>query len=238
MCAAAAARRMSTMWKGKFFLQTGLPGSLPRAPTVLYDPNYPPISAKEKRKRQREKKIPSGCRGKDRGQRRARTPILFNFFESIHAVEAKERDSGASTEPEKLRAEFAALSKPERAYWDFMHDLFILYRDQQAEVRITEFRSFPKPRMRRILISEFYHLAEPAQLQLVRDQLAVRWQGENLQFAQQTMEQQDRNLITDIRKDVSDILLKIDAVIRHTPYRAEPVQETEPAEETEPSQET
>ena len=43
------------MWKGKFFLQTGLPGSLPRAPTVLYDPDYPPLSRKDKRKRQEAK---------------------------------------------------------------------------------------------------------------------------------------------------------------------------------------
>jgi hypothetical protein len=221
VCAGPAARGMSTMWKGKFFLQTGLPGSLPRAPTVLYDPDYPPISRKDKRKRQEAKKIPNGCRGKDRGRRRARTPILFNFFESVKRVEARELDSGCSTLPDQLKVEFAALTKSERAYWDFMHDLFILYRDQQAEVRITEFRSFPKPRMRKILVGEFYNLPEPAQLQLVRDQLAVRWQHENLEFAKENCEQQDRNLITDIRKDVADILLKIDAVIRHTPASAD-----------------
>ncbi len=221
MCAGAAARGMSTMWKGKFFLQTGLPGSLPRAPTVLYDPDYPPISKGEKRKRQKEKQILTGCRGKDRGKRRARTPILFNFFESVHALEAKEikaDDSRADPSSEKLKAEFAALSKPERAYWDFMHDLFQLYTTQQeVDGRKTEFRSTPKIKMRRRLIAEFYHLPEPAQLQLVRDQLAVRWEHENLQFAQQSCEQQDRNMITDLRKDVAAILVKIDAVIGPPP---------------------
>jgi len=217
---------MSTMWKGKFFLQTGLPGSLPRAPHVLYDPDYPPISAGEKRKRQKEKKLGTGCRGKDRGKRCSRSPILFNFYESVHSLEAKEiksDDSRADPSSEKLKAEFAALSKPERAYWDFMHDLFQLYREQQGESRVTEFRATPKIKLRRILISEFYHLAEPAQLQLVRDQLAVRWQHENLQFAQQSCEQHDRNVITDIRKDVAALLLKIDAAVRYTPARSEDI---------------
>jgi hypothetical protein len=88
---------------------------LTRAPTVLYDPDYPPISKGEKRKRQKEKQLLTGCRGKDRGKRRARTPILFNFFESIHALEAREikaDDSRADPSSEKLKAEFAALSKP------------------------------------------------------------------------------------------------------------------------------
>lgn len=220
MCAGAAPRGMSTMWKGKFFLQTGLPGSLPRAPTVLYDPDYPPISKGEKRKRQKEKQLLTGCRGKDRGKRRARTPILFNFFESIHALEAREikaDDSRADPSSEKLKAEFAGLSKPERAYWDFMHDLFQLYTTHQEVGRKTEFRTTPKPKMRRKLIAEFYHLDEPAQLQLVRDQLAVRWEHENREFAKQSCEQKDRNMITDLRKDVAAILVKIDAVIGPPP---------------------
>ena len=215
MCAATAPLRMSTLWQGKFFLQTGLPASLPRPPTVVQDPDYPVITEKEKRKRQKEKNVPNGCRGKDRGLRRAREPILFNFFESIHSMEAKERDSGCSTSPEQLKVEFAALTKPERVYWAFMHDLFLLYREQQWSVRVTEFRSFPKARMRKILISEFYHLAEPAQLQLVRDQLAVRWHKENQEFATKNCEQQDRNLLRDIRKDVANILLRIDAVVKN-----------------------
>ena len=225
MCAGPGARGMSGIWKGKFFLQTGLPGSLPRAPHVLYDPDYPPISAGEKRKRQKEKKISIGCRGKDRAKRRVRSPILFNFFESVHSLEAREikaDDSRADPSSEKLKAEFASLSKPERAYWDFMHDLFQLYSAQQeAQGRVTEFRGTPKVNMRKRLISEFYHLPEPAQLQLVRDQLAVRWQNENVEFAQRSCEQQDRNMITDIRKDVAAILVKIDAAIRYTPVLSE-----------------
>jgi hypothetical protein len=191
---------------------------------VLYDPDYPPISKGEKRKRQKEKQILTGCRGKDRGKRRARTPILFNFFESVHALEAKEikaDDSRADPSAEKLKAEFAALSKPERAYWDFMHDLFQLYSTQQEVDRKTEFRTTPKIKMRRRLIAEFYHLPESAQLQLVRDQLAVRWEHENIQYAQKSCEQQDRNMITDLRKDVAAILVKIDAVIGPPPKPAE-----------------
>jgi hypothetical protein len=214
VCAGNTPPGMSTLWKGKFFLQTGLPASLPRPPTVIQDPDYPIITEKEKRKRQKAKNIPNGCRGKDRGQRRAREPILFNFFESIHSMEAKERDSGCSTTAEQLKIEFKALTKPERAYWEFMHDLFLLYREQQWSVRVTEFRSFPQARMRKILISEFYHLTEPAQHQLVRDHLAVRWHKENQEFSIQNCEQQDRNLLHDIRKDVANILLRIDAVVK------------------------
>lgn len=216
---------MSNMWKGKFFLQTGLPDSLPRPPTMLHDPDNPPISLAEKRKRQQEKNVPTGCRGRDRRPRRTRTPILFNFYESIHSLEAKELDSGCSgtsQAPDVLRTQFAALSKPERAYWDFMHDLFHLYcAQQEAHGRVNEFRLTPKPKMRRILISEFYHLGEPAQLQLVRDQLAVRWQQENVQFARESFEQRDRKMVTDIRKDVAAILVKIDAAIRYTPMPSE-----------------
>ncbi len=214
MCSGNTPPGMSTLWKGKFFLQTGLPASLPRPPTVIQDPDYPIITEKEKRKRQKAKNIPNGCRGKDRGQRRAREPILFNFFESIHSMEAKERDSGCSTTAEQLKIEFKALTKPERAYWEFMHDLFLLYREQQWSVRVTEFRSFPQVRMRKILISEFYHLTEPAQHQLVRDHLAVRWHKENQEFSIKNCEQQDRNLLHDIRKDVANILLRIDAVVK------------------------
>ena len=213
---------MSSLWQGKFFLQTGLPGSLPRPPTVVVDPDHPQISVKEKRKRQKEKHVKNGCRGKDRGLRRARMPILFNFFESIHSVEAKERDCSETSRADQLKSEFAALTKAERAYWDFMHDLFLLYREQQWSVRVTEFRAFPAARMRKILIAEFYRLPEVAQLQLVRDHLAVRWHKENEEFAKQNSEQQDRNLLHDIRKDVADILLRIDAVVRHTPGPAAP----------------
>jgi hypothetical protein len=204
---------MASLWQGKFFLQTGLPGSLPRAPTVIQDPDYPKMSLLEKRARQKEKGIKSGCRGKDRAMRRTRNPILFNFFESIHGVEAKAGEEHAVAAAD-LRARFAALTKPERAYWEFMHDLFLLYREQQWSVRVTEFRAYTHAKMRRILAADFYRLEEPQQLQLVRDHLAVRWAKENEDFAKKVAEQHDRNLLHDVRKDVANILLRIDAAFR------------------------
>lgn len=204
---------MATLWQGKFFLQTGLPGSLPRAPAVVPDPDYPKMSLKEIRMRQKAKGIKSGCRGKDRAMRRTRNPILFNFFESIHAVEPRGSEDHACAAAD-LRARFAELTKAERAYWEFMHDLFLLYREQQWAVRVTEFRAYSHVKMRRILAAEFYRLEEPVQLQLVRDHLAVRWAKENEDFAKKAAEQHDRNLLHDVRKDVANILLRIDAAFR------------------------
>ena len=217
---------MSAMWKGKFFLQTGLPGSLPRAPTVVYGPDCPPPTEAATRRRLKEEAadglpdkrgrvgVPTG-RGKDVNKRRVRLPILFNFFEAIHSLEAAESagtaDAAAPSSAQR-RSTFRALGRPERAYWDFMHGLFVLYCEQQAEVRVTEHRSCPG-KLRKALLKDFYHLPEPAQLQLVRDHLAVRWHDENKEFVKQSLEKLDRKLITDIRKDVEAILQRIKSVI-------------------------
>jgi hypothetical protein len=223
---------MSSMWKGKFFLQTGLPDSLPRAPTVVYGPDCPPPTEAETRKRltaeaadgRPDKRgrpgVPTG-RGKDINKRRVRFPILFNFFEGIHALEAVESagasDSAAPTAGQR-KARFQALGRPERAYWDFMHALFVLYCDQQAEVRVTDHRTLCPAKLRKALLTDFYHLPEPAQLQLVRDHLAVRWHDENQEFVKQSLVKLDRKLITDIRRDVEGILQRIKSVIG-TPAR-------------------
>lgn len=214
MCVPEATTHMSTLWQGKFFLQTGLPGSLPRPPTVLIDPDHPQISdrAREKKRIQKLKERAAKCRGKDKGRRRVRTPLLFNFFECIKMIEAKERDTASDTA--QLILEFRALTVAEKAYWEFMHDLFILYRDQQRSHRVVECNATRTKKMMKILRLEFYNLREEAQAQLVRDHLAVRWRDENLTFAQQSCEQEDRNLIHDIRKDVARIIVRIDEAMR------------------------
>jgi len=210
---------MSTLWQGKFFLQTGLPASLPRPPTVVNDPRYPQISDVERRRKQQEKtyKRAGSARGKDKGKRRVRDPILFNFFECIKRIEAKECDSG--TDPAQLHVEFKALTPSERAYWEFMHDLYKLYKEQQCTLRAIEVNATPYAKMQRILALEFYHLTEEKQAQLVRDGLAVRWRDENIAFAQQSCEQDDRNLITDIRKDVANIIVRIDEAMKQNSAR-------------------
>ena len=206
---------MSTLWQGKFFLQTGLPASLPRPPTVVPDPHYPQISAAERRRNEKKRLYKRGgvCRGKDKGKRRVRDPILYNFFESIKRIEHKERDSGA--DHAQLNLEFRALTPSERAYWEFMHDLCRLYKEQQSALRAVEVNATPYAKMQRLFALEFYHLAEDKQCQLVRDELAVRWRDENITFAQQSCEQDDRDLITDIRKDVENILVRIDKAIHY-----------------------
>jgi hypothetical protein len=210
---------MSTLWQGKFFLQTGLPASLPRPPTVLRDPGYPQISEGERRRKEQHKLYKRGgsCRGKDKGKRRVRNPILFNFFECIKRIEAKECDSG--TDPAQLHVEFKALTQSERAYWEFMHDLYKVYKEQQRTLRVIEVNATPYGKMQKLFALEFYHLAEEKQAQLVRDALAVRWRDENITFAQQSCEQDDRNLITDIRKDVANILVRIDEAMKYNNRR-------------------
>lgn len=207
--------RMSTLWQGKFFLQTGLPASLPRPPTVLHEPGYPPISAGERRRKEQKKlyKRAGSCRGKDKGKRRVRDPILYNFFECMKRIESKERDSGA--DPAQLHLEFRALTPSERAYWEFMHDLYKLYKEQQCTLRAIEVNATPYGKMQRLFALEFYNLAEEKQCQLVRDELAGRFLDENITFAQQSCEQDDRNLITDIRKDVANILVRIDRAMQY-----------------------
>ena len=95
-----------SVWKSNFFLQTGLPESLPKPPErpVAADEDFAVEHGLAPTRR-------VGQRGKDKHGRKKRAPSLFNFFQCMRSLESREADGNVIVRPEELRVEYHALSK-------------------------------------------------------------------------------------------------------------------------------
>jgi hypothetical protein len=204
-----------SVWKSNFFLQTGLPESLPKPPqrdaaadeqfAADNDIHVVPTRA-------------YGLRGKDKNGRKIRGPCLFNFFEGMRCLESREADGNVIVRPEELRVEYHALSKPQRAYWEYMQELWIVFKIQE---NVADWPYLPT-RKRQIrknnLLHKFYFMEDAEQQQLVRDYIAQRWEKENYQHVQETCQQDNLRHLVGIRRDLRLLLAKVEnALPANTP---------------------
>ena len=196
-----------SVWKSNFFLQTGLPESLPKPPKR---------PAAEDKEFAEENDIPVvrrvGQRGKDKFARKKRTQSLFNFFECMRAIEHRETDSNVRMTPGHTRTEYHALSKQQRAYWEYMHELFFLFERQERTADLALAKLTASSRNRK-LWNKFYFLEEPEQQQLVRDYLAHRWEKENYEYVRETCHQDNLRHLVDIRRDLRLLLAKVEEAL-------------------------
>ncbi len=207
MCVLPTPSPMS-VWKSNFFLQTGLPESLPKPP------ERDPVADQEFAS---EHGLPPprrvGQRGKDKIARKKRAPSLFNFFECMRSHESREADGNVIVRPEELRVEYHALSKQQRAYWEYMHELFIVYEQQQKVADWGTLCTESAHRRKHRLFCKFYFMSEPEQQQLVRDYLAQRWETENYEVVRETCHQDNLRDLVDIRKDLRLVLEKVEKAL-------------------------
>ncbi len=95
-----------SVWKSNFFLQTGLPESLPKPPErdVAADEHFA-----------EEHSLPTtrrvGQRGKDLVPCKKRAPSLYNFYEVMRGIEVKQKNSNDALLPAQTRREYRAFSK-------------------------------------------------------------------------------------------------------------------------------
>ena len=197
-----------SVWKSNFFLQTGLPESLPKPPEreVVADEAFATEHGLPSPRRR-------GHRGKDKNGRKKRAPSLFNFFECMRSHESREADGNVIVRPEELRVEYHALSKQQRAYWEYMHELFIVYEQQQKAADWGTISTESAHRRKHKLFCKFYFLTEPEQQQLVRDYLAQRWEKENYEYVRETCHQDNLRDLVDIRKDLRLVLAKVEKAL-------------------------
>ena len=195
-----------SVWKSNFFLQTGLPESLPKPPErprevdqqFAVDHELPPRHV--------------GQRGKDKFPRRIRKPSLFNFYETMRGIELREADGNGTMTPQQTRDEYHALSKQQRAYWEYMHELFFTFEEQER-VADHALAKLPASSRNRKLWNKFYFLDEPQQQQLVRDYLAHRWEKENYEYVRETCHQDNLRHLVDIRRDLRVLLDKVEKAL-------------------------
>ena len=232
MCLTPTNNHMS-VWKSNFFLQTGLPESLPKPPErprevdqqFAVEHELPPrhVGQRGKDKRPREvdqqfavdHELPPrhvGQRGKDKFPRRIRKPSLFNFYETMRGIELREADGNGTMTPQQTRDEYHALSKQQRAYWEYMHELFFIFEEQErvADHGLAKLSASSRNRK---LWNKFYFLDEPEQQQLVRDYLAHRWEKENYQYVRETCHQDNLRHLVDIRRDLRLLLAKVEEAL-------------------------
>ena len=197
-----------SVWKSNFFLQTGLPESLPKPPER-------PVAADEQFAAEND--LPTtrrvGQRGKDKNGRKKRAPSLFNFFESMRTFESREADGNVIVRPEELRVEYYALSKQQRAFWEYMHELFLMFKIQEKVAEWGYLGTKKRQHRKQQLLHKFYFLEEPEQQQLVRDYLAHRWEKENYQYVQETCHQDNLRHLVDIRRDLRLLLAKVEKAL-------------------------
>ena len=157
MCSAPTLPQMS-VWKSNFFLQTGLPESLPKPPErpVADDEDFAVEHGLAPTRR-------VGQRGKDKHGRKKRAPSLFNFFQCMRSLESREADGNVIVRPEELRVEYHALSKQQRAFWEYMHELFFVFERQQNTADCGTLGEHNAHRRKESLWHKFYFLEESAQ---------------------------------------------------------------------------
>jgi hypothetical protein len=196
-----------SVWKSNFFLQTGLPESLPKPPER--EPSVDEEFAVENGLTTRR----VGQRGKDLVPRKKRAPSLFNFYQSMRCLESREANSNVILRPEAMRVEYHAFSKQQRAYWEYMHELFLVFEKQQKIADWGTLATQNAHKRKQKLFCKFYFLQEPEQQQLVRDYLADRWERENYQYVQETCHQDNLRHLVDIRKDLKLLLGKVEKAL-------------------------
>jgi len=212
-----------SVWKSNFFLQTGLPESLPKPPErdAVADEQFAADHGLPVR------------RGKDRCPRKKRATTLFNFFETIRGIERRQADENVPMTPQQTRKEFCALSRPQRSYWEYMHELFFVFERQQNAAEPEKLAADGVHRRKRKLCNMFYFLEGPAQQQLVRDHLAYRWQKENYDYVRETCHQDSLRHLVDIRRDLRLLLDKVEHALapkqEPVPPAASPPQPSESA---------
>jgi len=201
-----------SVWKSNFFLQTGLQASLPKPP--VRDPAPDVQFAAENRLPRR---FPRRC--KDTKPRKKRPPLLFNFYESMRVYELRETDANALLSIDQARDEFRAHTQHQRAFWDYMLELYIVFEQQELVVdpSLGDKNAYAR---KRELRRKFYHLKEPAQQQLVRDHIADRWEREHYAHVQEKCHQENLRYLVDIRRDLRLLLGKVERALNP---RDEPV---------------
>ena len=199
-----------SVWKSNFFLQTGLPESLPKPPErdAVADEAFAEEHGLEPPRRT------VGQRGKDKVPRKHRAPSLYNFFESMRSIEVREANSNAGLLPEQTRREYRAFTKQQRAFWEYMHELYFVFERQQNTADPGKLSETSAYRHKQKLYHKFYFLEEAQQQQLVRDYLAHRWEKENYQFVQETCQQDNLRHLVDIRRDLRLLLAKVEDALK------------------------
>ena len=195
-----------SVWKTNFFLQNGLPEALPKPPErpAAVDEQFAVDHGIPFRR--------IGQRGKDRLPRKKRIPLLFNFFEIIRGIELREADSNETMTPQQTHLEYKALSKQQRSYWEYLHELYIVFEQQELAADPALAKCSAGTRNKK-LSHKFYFLEEPEQQQLVRDYLAQRWEKENYQYVQETCYQDNLRHLVDIRRDLRLVLAKVERAL-------------------------
>jgi hypothetical protein len=198
-----------SVWKSNFFLQTGLPESLPKPPErdVAADEQFAA-----------ENDLPTtrrvGQRGKDLVPRKKRAPSLYNFYEVMRSIEVKQNNSNAGLLPAQTRREYRDFTKQQRAFWEYMHELYFVFERQQNAADPGKAGETNAHRHKQRLQHKFYFLDEAAQQQLVRDYLAHRWEKENYQYVRETCQQDNLRHLVDIRRDLRLLLAKVEDALK------------------------
>ena len=199
-----------SVWKSNFFLQTGLPESLPKPPQrdAAADEEFAEEHGLEPPRRT------VGQRGKDKVPRKHRAPSLYNFFESMRSIEVREANSNAGLLPEQTRREYRAFTKQQRAFWEYMHELYLVFERQQNTADPGKAGETNAHRHKQRLQHKFYFLDEAQQKQLVRDYLAHRWEQENYDHVRETCQQDNLRHLVDIRRDLRLLLAKVEDALK------------------------
>ena len=199
-----------SVWKSNFFLQTGLPESLPKPPErdAVADEAFAEEHGLEPPRRT------VGQRGKDKVPRKKRAPSLYNFFENMRSIEVREANSNAGLLPEQTRREYRAFTKQQRAFWEYMHELYLVFERQQNTADPGKAGETNAHRHKQRLQHKFYFLEEAEQQQLVRDYLAHRWEKENYEFVRESCQQDNLRHLVDIRRDLRLLLGKVEDALK------------------------
>ena len=199
-----------SVWKSNFFLQTGLPESLPKPPTrdAAADEEFAEEHGLEPPRRT------VGQRGKDLVPRKKRAPSLYNFYEVMRGIEVKQKNSNDKLLPAQTRREYRAFSKHERAYWEYMQQLYFVFERQQNTADPGKAGETNAHRHKQRLQHKFYFLDETQQQQLVRDYLAHRWEQENYEFVRESCQQDNLRHLVDIRRDLRLLLAKVEDALK------------------------
>jgi hypothetical protein len=209
VCLRATHTRMS-VWKSNFFLQAGLPESLPKPPQrdVAADEEFAEEHGLEPPRRT------VGQRGKDLVPRKKRAPSLYNFYEVMRGIEVRQNNSNAGLQPEQTRREYRAFSKHQRSYWEYVQQLYFVFERQQNAADPGKAGETNAHRHKQRLQHKFYFLDETQQRQLVRDYLAQRWEQENYDFVRESCQQDNLRHLVDIRRDLRLLLAKVEDALK------------------------
>ena len=126
-----------SVWKSNFFLQAGLPESLPKPPER--DPAADSEFAVENGLTTRR----VGQRGKDKLPRKTRGPTLFNFFEAMRTLETREEsgDGNVSLKTTDIHLEYYALTQQQR----MAHAVVALLRACRRPRHAVQLQAHPRP---------------------------------------------------------------------------------------------